>query len=247
MVLNVYNLQRFKKAGEQSVNQRLGFGFYHSGLEVFGKEISFGGNPMAEPGQSGIFAAPPKMVLPRDQFHESVTVGLLPKSFTEQSLWAIIKELEKDWAAVSYHLLAHNCNHFTQCLYDAICAKVVVQCKVDIPTYVNRAARVADFFVPDALYQSMMNRVPQSNGSGGVHAPPSSAAGASPSPTGHQPSSPSVDHPIPEDRKVMEGMGVRQLRTLMWVHGVSADGCIEKSELVDRLVQRRLLKQSQMK
>ncbi|CUG87852.1 Hypothetical protein, putative [Bodo saltans] len=240
MVLNVYNLQRPKKAGDQSVNQMLGFGFYHSGLEIFGKEWSFGGNPMAEPGQSGIFAAVPKMVLPKDQFHESVTLGLLPTSFTEQSLFAIINELQKDWAAVSYHLLAHNCNHFTQALHDAIVGAVTIQRKVDIPSYVNRAARVADFFVPDALYQSMMKRVPQSNGSGGMHAPPPSPS--PPTSTTTQ-AAPQDEHPIPADRKELEVMPVRQLRTLMWVHGVSSDGCIEKSELVDRLMAHRLRKQ----
>jgi hypothetical protein len=238
IILNVYNLQRPKKAGDQSVNQMLGFGFYHSGLEIFGKEFSFGGNPMAEPGQSGIFASAPKSVLPRDQFHESVTLGLLPLTFTEQSLVGIVKELQKDWDAVSYHLLAHNCNHFTQCFYDAIAAKVTILRKQDIPSYVNRAARVADFFVPDALYQSMMKRVPQSNGSGGMQPPPSSSPSTTPT------TDRSDEHPIPVDRKELEGMSVRQLRTLMWVHGVSSDGCIEKGELVDRLVAHRLRKKA---
>lgn len=53
--LNVYELESFEGANKYLVP--LGFGAYHSGVEIFGREYSFGYGDTSE---SGIFSIEPK-------------------------------------------------------------------------------------------------------------------------------------------------------------------------------------------
>lgn len=229
MTLNVYNLQRPQVAKDGSLKQPLnasfGFGFYHTGLEIFGKEWTFGGNPMADAHQSGIFPAAPKAVLPTCQFHKSVTLGLLPKSVQERDLLKVLTELEPQWKAVSYHLLSHNCNHFTEALREALIQTFHASLR-EIPSYVNRAARVADFVVPEPLYRSLMLQAPQSGSK--------TQSTTCPSPTDQRGTN---EESIPSDPVFLKAKTVRQLRTLMWVHSIPMDGCLEKEDLIARILE----------
>ena len=223
--LNVYNLQDSNK---RSVMSSLGFGLYHSGVEVHGAEWAFGGSTEAVKGLCGIFCVTPRTALPASQFHRQVRLGETALPVIE--VQRILIEMAPEWTADTYHLLSRNCNHFSE----AFVARLRNDAFAPFPPWVNRAARMADVFVPERVYQAMMRRVPQ---------PPSGAGGGGPSftPTdrqggqqggGRRPSAPAEPaEPLPPVA-ALRGMSVRELKTAMFVHGVSWEGCLEKEELV---------------
>ena len=58
----------------------VGLGIYHSGLEMYGREVSFG---YADGGLTGVFEVPSKCaagVMPRTTFKESVLLGYMFRS-----------------------------------------------------------------------------------------------------------------------------------------------------------------------
>ena len=235
IVLSVYNLQR-RAPNMTTVNQKLGFGFYHTGVCVLGYEWAFGGNPAAAENQTGIFATYPRSILPSFQFQEAIVLGYLPASAKSHDIAQILDELRPAWLAKSYHLLSHNCNHFSEAFVNALQKKfgpcVTQGVDGEFPAYVNRAARFADVFVPDAIYRSMMARVPQPTPDG-PSSPASPQQGqqsgaAAPPPT--PPTTPAI--PIATASE-MQTMSVKEIKTMMWVNGISWEGCIEKSDLVD--------------
>lgn len=235
--LNVYNLQRTPPGGT-TLNGAMGFGFYHSGIEVFHCEYAFGGGPNCDAAQPGIFCTYPRSALPPEQFHTQVKLGEVP-GFTQAGLGSILRELMPKWLARSYHLLQHNCNHFTEALAEEISKRYKVS--LVVPKWVNRAARFADVFVPDRIYRVMMRGVPQ---------PPASSTQASPSfekppqpqqqPSAANTTATSEDDAqeqlkIPESHEELCRLSVRELKTLMWVHRIDWEGCVEKGDLIKLL------------
>jgi hypothetical protein len=72
-----------KKERRNSGMPRVGLGIYHSGIEVFGREISFG---YADSGMTGVFEVPPRCapgVMTRTTFKESVLLGYMFRSAFE--------------------------------------------------------------------------------------------------------------------------------------------------------------------
>ena len=265
VTLHVYNLQG-PATGAPTINQSLGFGFYHSGVEIFGYEIAFGGHPNAAPATSGVFALPPKMVLPPQQLHASHVLGHLPMDGTTgPRIQSVLTALSPQWAASPYHLLKHNCNHFSTALVDGLSKEFNVP--MTVPSYVNRAARVGGTFCPDALYQAMMSRVPQppqgnkpgggfgSGTAGSAGARPSQAAGRPPAqnPASAQARSPppasAATAPVPQaspafsgalpDDAALSRMSVKELKALMTGRGISDAGCLEKADLIAAIHARR--------
>ncbi len=221
-----------------SVNEKLGFGFYHSGVCVNGYEWAFGGNAQAREGEPGIFASRPRTVLPAFKFHEAITLGYLPQGVKESDVSAVLSELAPQWTARSYHLLSKNCNHFSEAFAMALTAKfgeTVMSCVGGtFPTYVNRAARFADVVVPDAIYKSMMGSVPQ---------PPAQASSSKASEPAHAPAPAPAAPVVPlATAGEMKSMSVREIKTMMWVNGVSWEGCIEKDDLIQAVERFRQAK-----
>ncbi|OQV21736.1 Desumoylating isopeptidase 2 [Hypsibius exemplaris] len=109
----------------------LGVGFYHSGVEVYGKEIGFGGHPFAF---SGLFEKPPKdmdELGPNFRFKETVLLGYT--DFTESDIDEMMRGLSQEWYGNSYHLVTRNCNHFSSELAKLLCGQ-------EVPAWVNRFA-----------------------------------------------------------------------------------------------------------
>ncbi|CAM6050198.1 unnamed protein product [Sphagnum compactum] len=120
-------------------------GIFHSAVQVFDEEWSFG---FCENG-SGVFSCPPK-TNPMYTYRESVPLGDTEMSVMQVK--RILMELCREWPGCSYDLLSRNCNHFCE----AFCAKLGVQ---KLPLWVNRFANMGDAAVEVA--GSTMERLRQ--------------------------------------------------------------------------------------
>lgn len=132
-----------------------GLGVYHTGVEVYGKEYSFGGHSVEN--RSGIYSLPPKKgpTFPYIKLRESIQLGqcLLDKDEVSQ----IIRQMAKTWIGPSYHLLTKNCNHFT----NEFC-RIVLNGKVSASVeqryrWVNRLADIGNsvpWIIPQAWLET---------------------------------------------------------------------------------------------
>ena len=122
VILKVYDLN--------SMNECLrfiGMGGYHSTIEIYNEEYSFG--PV-----HGIFANYVKRdhTLP---LRESIILGITNKSHSE--IRDILNDMKNDFNIDSYDILKNNCNHFTDELSMILLDKF-------IPKYVNRLALICN-------------------------------------------------------------------------------------------------------
>ncbi|XP_043718442.1 deSI-like protein At4g17486 isoform X7 [Telopea speciosissima] len=126
LYLNVYDLT--------PINNYLywfGLGIYHSGIEVHGMEYAFGAH---EYPTSGVFEVEPRCC-PGFVFRRSVLLGSTDMSRSEFRLF--MEHFAGKYHGDSYHLIAKNCNHFT----DDVCMRLTGK---PIPGWVNRLARLED-------------------------------------------------------------------------------------------------------
>eukprot|EP00960_Hanusia_phi_P028538 747457-Hanusia_phi.AAC.4 len=143
IILNVYDLvwDKDSEGGRNAGLADLGLGFYHTGrtrlsrllklmlvpgLEIWGKEISFGHSRRY---RSGVFAVKPKRAqeyMPNTRYKMSIEMDSILMSRLR---------LAMKYTSDSYDVLRCNCNHFTDDLCMAICGKA-------IPEWVNRPARM---------------------------------------------------------------------------------------------------------
>ena len=110
-------------------------GAYHSGIEIRGKEWSYG---LSEPqdrgsGKTGVFAIPP-MRHPSHSYRCSVYLGRTSSGWL--GVKRILSDLKSEWVGDEYHLLERNCNVFCQALADRLGV-------LPPPPWVNRWARAA--------------------------------------------------------------------------------------------------------
>ncbi|XP_062029761.1 deSI-like protein At4g17486 isoform X2 [Rosa rugosa] len=145
LYLNVYDLT--------PVNNYLywfGFGVFHSGIEVHGMEYGFGAH---EYPSSGVFEVEPRSC-PGFIFRRSVLLGSTDMSRTE--LRSFMEQLSGKYHGDTYHLIAKNCNHFT----DEVCLRLTGK---PIPGWVNRLARVGSFcncLLPENIQLSAVRHLP---------------------------------------------------------------------------------------
>eukprot|EP00756_Hemistasia_phaeocysticola_P008880 Hpha_TRINITY_DN14761_c0_g1::TRINITY_DN14761_c0_g1_i2::g.102802::m.102802 len=99
--LNVYDL-----TGANALLARCGVGAYHSAVEVYGIEISFGGGA---DGSCGIGTCPPRGA-GFCEFKEDVDLGRT--RFSREQVVQLCGKLKEAWPAVGYDLVRRNCNHF---------------------------------------------------------------------------------------------------------------------------------------
>eukprot|EP00758_Cryptobia_borreli_P013355 Tbor_TRINITY_DN5825_c2_g3::TRINITY_DN5825_c2_g3_i1::g.6679::m.6679 len=157
--LNVYHLiasDNSVKTVGKDVLDIIGMGIYHSGLEVFGQEISFGGDPTGKnhPSTPGIFFVDPKSAC--SHFKEQIVLGNVTESvINERRLDEILTALAPNWRAASYNLLSHNCNSFTYALAEAIDPSLIYS----FPKYVNRLANTGTAVIPPSLVNTLMNTI----------------------------------------------------------------------------------------
>ena len=133
--LNVYHLH---KCLNTTCLKCCCMGVYHSGVELFGTEIAFGGS---ESDSTGIFICSPMHTVSSHHFGEqfqllsSTCVGYTKMSFSH--LTKLVDLMCPDWPANSYNLIARNCNHFVE----AFLAQIA--CRQQLPSFVNRCSRLA--------------------------------------------------------------------------------------------------------
>ncbi|CAL5187678.1 unnamed protein product [Lathyrus oleraceus] len=144
--LNVYDLT--------PINNYLylfGLGIFHSGIEVHGMEYGFGAH---EYPSSGVFQVEPKNC-PGFIFRRSLLLGSTDMSLAE--FRSFMERLSAKYHGDTYHLIAKNCNHFT----DEVCQQLTGN---PIPGWVNRLARVGSFcncLLPENIQVSAVGHVPE--------------------------------------------------------------------------------------
>jgi deubiquitinase DESI2 len=122
--LNVYDLS---PANEYLYP--IGLGLHHSGIEIDGREYSYGSG-------GGIFDGPPK-VAPGARFRMQLELGVFDGGSKE--LNKALDDLRHDsgFGADGYNLVRRNCNHFCNALSWKLLRR-------PIPTHINRLAGIGD-------------------------------------------------------------------------------------------------------
>ncbi|XP_017420182.1 deSI-like protein At4g17486 [Vigna angularis] len=146
MVLNVYDLT--------PLNNYLywfGFGIFHSGIEVHGKEYGFGAHDFPA---SGVFEVEPKKC-PGFIYRCSVNLGQInmhPSEFR-----TFIESIANEYHGDTYHLISKNCNHFTDDVSNRLNGK-------RIPGWVNRLARLGSLcscLLPECVEVTTVKQLPE--------------------------------------------------------------------------------------
>jgi len=86
----------------------VGTGAFHTGVELYGKEWSFG---FTNDGSSGIFSCPPRSCKTH-RYREAVPMGETPMS--QMEVEDLLMQLASDWRGGHYDVLRRNCTHFSE-------------------------------------------------------------------------------------------------------------------------------------
>jgi hypothetical protein len=122
----------------------IGIGIYHSGIEAHGAEYAFGAHDYPT---SGVFEVEPRHC-PGFRFRSSLPLGTTDLSPLE--FRSFIEKCADEYCGDTYHLIARNCNHFT----DDLCQRLMGK---PIPGWVNRLARIGymcNCLLPEGLQVS---------------------------------------------------------------------------------------------
>ncbi|KAK9120904.1 hypothetical protein Syun_018521 [Stephania yunnanensis] len=145
LFLNVYDLTPIN-----SYLYWFGLGIFHSGIEVHGMEYGFGAH---EYPTSGVFEVEPKCC-PGFIYRRSVPLGCTELSRAE--FRSFMEHLSGRYHGDTYHLIAKNCNHFT----DDVCMRLTGK---PIPGWVNRLARLGSFcncLLPESIQVTAIRHLP---------------------------------------------------------------------------------------
>ncbi|MBA0817033.1 hypothetical protein Gohar_001629, partial [Gossypium harknessii] len=146
LVLNIYDLTPMN-----NYSYWIGFGIFHSGIEVHGKEYGFGAHDFSI---SGVFEVEPKCC-PGFSYRCSISLGRINMSSSD--FRAFIENLASDYHGNTYHLISKNCNHFSDDIVYKLTGK-------HIPRWVNRLARLGSLFsclLPESLQATRVKKVPE--------------------------------------------------------------------------------------
>lgn len=105
-----------------------GYGAFHSGVEVYGMEWSFG--MTADNWSTGVAANLPGHH-PDHCFRETLSMGCT--SLSKGQVTEIIREMTLEWKGRTYDVLSRNCHHFS----DELCRRLGV---APLPDWVNKLA-----------------------------------------------------------------------------------------------------------
>jgi hypothetical protein len=118
--------------------QLLGFGFFHTSLEINDTEYSF---KLCSGDESGIFFNRFKDGIDKKWLKEKIYLG--KTSYDINSVNEIFKLHIPFWLGKSYDLFKKNCNHFTKFF---ACLLLRTEEVVNYPEYVNRITIFAQYF-----------------------------------------------------------------------------------------------------
>ncbi|KAA8522189.1 hypothetical protein F0562_012862 [Nyssa sinensis] len=129
-----------------------GLGIFHSGIEVHGLEYGFGAH---EQPTSGVFEVEPRSC-PGFIFRRSVLLGSTDMSRSE--FRSFMEHLSAKYHGDTYHLIAKNCNHFT----DEVCMQLTGK---PIPGWVNRLAQLVsgsfcNCLLPESIKVTAVGHLP---------------------------------------------------------------------------------------
>ncbi|CAL1145974.1 unnamed protein product [Cladocopium goreaui] len=103
------------------------YGAFHTGVEVYGKEWSYG---MTFDNTSGIISHEPAKNADHT-FRETLSMGYT--RFSPREVGKILEDLKRDWRGRDYHVLTKNCHHFSE----VFCARLGV---ARLPPWINTLA-----------------------------------------------------------------------------------------------------------
>jgi deubiquitinase DESI2 len=132
VVLHIYDVPT-DDTGRQlnGLFRAFGTGAFHAGVEVFGKEWSFGHTERQQNG-TGVYWCSPKGC-EKHTYREEVLMGYT--ALTEDQVFQVMQKLQQTWAAKDYDILRRNCCHFS----DALCQELGVE---GLPFWVTHMANV---------------------------------------------------------------------------------------------------------
>ncbi|XP_022729452.1 deSI-like protein At4g17486 isoform X2 [Durio zibethinus] len=146
VILNVYDLTPIN-----NYSYWVGFGIFHSGIEVHGKEYGFGAHDFPV---SGVFEVEPKCC-PGFSYRCSISLGHINMPFSEFRVFIV--SLASEYHGDTYHLISKNCNHFTDDMAHRLTGK-------HIPGWVNRLARLGSLcscLLPESLQVTTVKQLPE--------------------------------------------------------------------------------------
>lgn len=127
----------------------LGTGVFHCGVEIYGLEWSYS--------RQGIFSIAPRSYI-GNRILETVCMG--KTSLSDEAVLHLVMTLKKDWPGSEYHLLLHNCCHFS----DGLCKSLGVG---GIPTWITSLASAGEAIAnPSTACSSDQGSAAGSNGCG---------------------------------------------------------------------------------
>ncbi|KAK4745231.1 hypothetical protein SAY87_011543 [Trapa incisa] len=145
LYLNVYDLTPIN-----NYLYWLGLGIFHSGIEAYGLEYGFGAHDYPT---SGVFEVEPRSC-PGFVFRRSILLGSVNMSRSE--FRSFMEHISGNYYGDSYHLIAKNCNHFTDEVSKHLTGK-------HIPGWVNRLARLGSFcdcLLPQSIRATAIRQLP---------------------------------------------------------------------------------------
>ncbi|KAJ6862858.1 deSI-like protein [Populus alba x Populus x berolinensis] len=146
VVLNVYDLTPLNQ-----YTYWFGFGIFHSGIEVHGKEYGFGAHDFPV---SGVFEVEPRNC-PGFIYRCSIHLGRITMPPSE--FRTFIESAASEYHGDTYHLISKNCNHFTEDISCRLIGK-------HIPGWVNRLARLGALcscLLPESLHVTSVKQLPE--------------------------------------------------------------------------------------
>jgi len=152
VILHVYKLAPQDNSFVSRFLPAIGFGAYHSCLEVDGYRYTFAANVGIQKMRSNGRV----LLVPGAQFEESVFLGGV--QFNRGEVNGIVKKLEEHYfGSNAYHLVYRNCNHFSETFATALIVpdKLIESQRQQrlktYPDYINRLANTSRSIVKSAI------------------------------------------------------------------------------------------------
>eukprot|EP00929_Paragymnodinium_shiwhaense_P000397 TRINITY_DN100652_c0_g1_i1.p1 TRINITY_DN100652_c0_g1~~TRINITY_DN100652_c0_g1_i1.p1 ORF type:complete len:231 (+),score=36.95 TRINITY_DN100652_c0_g1_i1:75-767(+) len=143
--LHVYNLGGSEQVARlNGVLRDWGTGLYHCGVEIHGREWSYGFSP---DGDTGMFHCLPRQMCGHS-YLDSLPMGEVMLS--TEAYWEMITSLAEQWSGSDYDMLRRNCCHFCSAMLDELGLGPV-------PTWITSSAAVGEQLprLQDALSQAI--------------------------------------------------------------------------------------------